>query len=97
MPKNSPQRHGQGGESENGADSASCAVEALLTIDSRGQLVLPKELREKAGIGAGDKLAVMSCTEQGRICCVILVRAEEVAGMIKGRLGPAINQIMNRR
>ena len=35
-------------------------VEALVPIDARGQIVLPKDVREKAGINAGDKVAVMA-------------------------------------
>ncbi len=33
-------------------------VESLISIDDRGQTVLPKELREKANICQGDKLAI---------------------------------------
>jgi AbrB family looped-hinge helix DNA binding protein len=33
-------------------------VESVLTIDERGQMVLPKDLRGRAGIKPGDKLAV---------------------------------------
>ncbi len=85
------------GSADGALKGASCAMEALLTIDARGQIVLPKDLRQKAGIGEGDKFAAVSCLEEGRICCIILVRAGDVAGMIKGRLGPAINQIMGLR
>ena len=31
-----------------------CQVDAVVAVDGRGQLVLPKEVREKAGIKAGD-------------------------------------------
>lgn len=30
-----------------------CKVESLISIDERGQMVLPKEIREKAGIVLG--------------------------------------------
>jgi DNA-binding transcriptional regulator/RsmH inhibitor MraZ len=33
-------------------ESGCCRVEALVSVDERGQVVLPKELREKAGIKA---------------------------------------------
>ena len=33
-----------------------CKVESIVGVDERGQMVLPKEIREKAKIGAGDKL-----------------------------------------
>ena len=47
-----------------GDGDACCNVEAVVSIDERGQMVLPKEIREKAGIKAGDKLAVMAMQQQ---------------------------------
>ena len=40
--------------------NACCQVEAVTTVDERGQMVLPKEIREKAQIKAGDKLALIT-------------------------------------
>jgi len=65
-----------------------CKVEALISIDERGQMVLPKDLREKAGISAGDKLAVTSWEKGGKGCCMILTRADELTDMVKATLGP---------
>ncbi|MCJ2562808.1 MAG: AbrB/MazE/SpoVT family DNA-binding domain-containing protein, partial [Candidatus Thermoplasmatota archaeon] len=55
-----------GTESENGSccgssdkETACCKVESVVSIDERGQMVLPKDIRDRAGIGAGDKLAVV--------------------------------------
>ena len=45
-----------------------CSVEAVVSIDERGQMILPKEIRDKAGIKAGDKLAIMSMVQEGRVC-----------------------------
>ncbi len=42
------------------ADETCCQVESLVTVDERGQMVLPKGLRDRAGIKAGDKLAAIS-------------------------------------
>ena len=55
-------------------------VESLITVDERGQTVLPKEIREKAGIRAGDKLAVITWEKEGKVCCLFLIKAEELAG-----------------
>jgi len=41
-------------------------------------MVLPKELREKAGIHAGDKLAITSWENDGAICCISLNKAEDL-------------------
>lgn len=73
-------------------DMGCCAVEAIVTVDERGQMVLPKELREKAGINAGDKLAVVSWKKDGQTCCIALIKAEGLAGMVKGLLGPVLSE-----
>jgi AbrB family looped-hinge helix DNA binding protein len=59
--------------------SGCCGVEAVVTVDARGQVVLPKELREAAGIAAGDKLAVVSLKSGERLCC-LAPRAHEDRG-----------------
>jgi len=56
--------------------------------------VLPKETRQKADIGAGDKLALVTFERDGRVCCISLVKVEELAGMVKGLLGPMTKEIL---
>jgi AbrB family looped-hinge helix DNA binding protein len=73
---------------------ACCKVEAMVNIDERGQMVLPKELREKAGIRAGDKLAITSWEKDGVICCISLTKAEDLTGMVKATLGPVMKEIL---
>ncbi|MBI4268128.1 MAG: AbrB/MazE/SpoVT family DNA-binding domain-containing protein [Chloroflexi bacterium] len=72
-----------------------CRVEALVSVDERGQMVLPKELREKANIRAGDKLAVTTWEKDGKICCISLTKAEELREMVKATLGPVIKDILS--
>lgn len=71
-----------------------CRVESLVGVDERGQMVLPKEIRDKANIHAGDKLALVSWEKGGSICCISLIKAEELTGMIKGMLGPMMKEIL---
>lgn len=71
-----------------------CRVESLISVDDRGQMVLPKEIRDRAGIGAGDKLAVMTWEKDGEVCCITLVKVEHLTDMVKGMLGPVIKEIM---
>ncbi len=71
-----------------------CRVEAVISVDERGQMVLPKGLREKAGIRAGDKLAVINWEKDGKICCILLIKAEEFGEMIKDILGPMMKEII---
>jgi len=85
--------------SENCCESAGdvtscCKVAALVSVDDRGQMVLPKELREKANIRAGDKLAVVSWEKDGRVCCISLTKAEELTDMIKAVLRPVMKEIL---
>ncbi len=71
-----------------------CRVESLVSVDERGQMVLPKEFRERAGIKAGDRLALVSWERDGRICCVVLMKAEELASLVRESLGPALKGLL---
>lgn len=71
-----------------------CKVESIITVDERGQMVLPKELRERAKINAGDKLALASWEKNGEVCCITLIRVEDLVGMVKDRLGPVMKEIL---
>ena len=65
-------------------------IEAVITIDERGQMVLPKETRARAGIRAGDKLAVVGWRKGDRVCCLSLVKAEEITEVV----GEFLNSLM---
>jgi len=68
-----------------------CSLEAVVSIDERGQFVVPKELRVRAGIEPGDRLALVSYRgEDGAICCLTLVKAEAVAGAVRSVIAPAL-------
>ena len=71
-----------------------CKVEALVSVDERGQMVLPKELREKANIHPGDKLAVTTWEKDGKVCCFSLSKAEELTEMVRATLGPVMTEIL---
>ena len=73
--------------------SCSCKIESLVSIDERGQMVLPKELRDRANINAGDKLAVIGWEREGKLCCISLIKSDELSGMVKEMLGPIVNNI----
>ncbi len=79
-----------------GLGAGCCQVDAVVTVDERGQLVLPKAVREKAGIKAGDKLAVTSWERGGKICCIALVKAEGLAEQVRGFLGPVMTEIVTK-
>jgi len=71
-----------------------CKVESIISIDERGQMVLPKELREKANIHPGDKLALICLKKKGKIYCFSLVKVEELTGMVKDLLGPMMKEMV---
>jgi AbrB family looped-hinge helix DNA binding protein len=73
-----------------------CKVESVISVDDRGQTVLPKEIREKANIRAGDKLAAMSWEKDGKICCISLIKVEEFTEMVKDLLGPMMKEMVEK-
>ncbi len=82
---------------ECGADGGSCCrVASLLSVDERGQMILPKEIREKAGIKAGDKLALVAWEQDGAVCCLTLIKADELGGMVKEMLGPLLSGLVRK-
>jgi antitoxin PrlF len=65
-------------------------VEAVVSVDERGQMVLPKELRLRAGIGPGDKLALVAFEDKGDICCISFFKVDDLSGMVRDKLGPVM-------
>ena len=61
-------------------DEACCSapeelkIEAIISIDERGQMILPKDIRDKAGLRPGDKLAVLTRERNGKVCCIYMFR-----------------------
>lgn len=68
-------------------------VESVISVDERGQMVLPKELREKARIRPGDKLALVSWEKDGEVCCISMVKADQLLGMVKSLLEPMLTEL----
>jgi AbrB family looped-hinge helix DNA binding protein len=73
--------------------SGSCNLSGLVSVDKRGLVLLPKELRDKAGIKAGDKLALIACEKDGKICCFTFVKADDLAEEIKKKYGPVLTEL----
>ncbi len=70
-----------------------CRIESLLSVDDRGQMVLPKDLRDRAGIKAGDKLALVSWEKEGEVCCLMLIKADSLAAGVKDFIGPVLKDL----
>jgi AbrB family looped-hinge helix DNA binding protein len=71
---------------------SSCSVESIITIDERGQMVLPKDIRERAEIKPGDKLALLCLRKGDKVCCLSLIKVDVLEDMVKSRLGPVMNE-----
>jgi AbrB family looped-hinge helix DNA binding protein len=57
-------------------------------------MVLPKEIREKAGIKPGDKLAIVTWEKDGKICCLGLIKADVLMPMVKDVLEPVMKDMI---
>ncbi len=69
-----------------------CAVQALVRIDDRGQMVLPKDVRERAGLRGGDRLALTTVEKDGRVCCLVLSPVDELGITVRGMLFEATGE-----
>jgi len=76
-------------------NASCCRVESLISVDERGQMVLPKDLRDKAGIQPGDKLALISWEKEGEVCCLTLMKSDYLAEKVKDFLGPVMKNVFN--
>jgi len=71
-----------------------CRVESLIAVDERGQMVLPKDVRDRAKIAPGDKLALVSWEKDGLVCCLTLIKVEGLTDMVRGMLGPVMKEML---
>jgi len=62
-------------------------VQAMVKVDDRGQMVLPKDVRQMAGIQGGDKLALTTLEQDGKVCCMFLTKAEDLVGAVQSAIG----------
>lgn len=75
------------------ASGSSYKVDSIVSVDGRGQMVLPKELRKRAGIKSGDKLAVTVLEKDGKVCCINLIKVDDLMEVLKDRLGPVMRDM----
>jgi AbrB family looped-hinge helix DNA binding protein len=71
-------------------DGDVCRIDAVVTMDVKGQIVLPKDLREKANFKPNDKIAVVACEKEGVVCCIMMIKAERLADAVSKTLGPLL-------
>jgi AbrB family looped-hinge helix DNA binding protein len=59
-------------------------------MDAKGQIILPKDLREKAGFNPNDKIAVVTCEKNGEVCCIMMLKTDKLKGAVTKTLGPLL-------
>ena len=70
-----------------------CRIDAVITMDAKGQIVLPKDLREKANFKPNDKIAVVVCEKDSEVCCIMMLKAERLVGAVTKTLGPLLKGV----
>ena len=70
-----------------------CRIEAVISMDAKGQIVLPKDLREKANFKPNEKIAVITCEKAGEVCCIMMLKAEKLQGAVTKTLGPLLKSV----
>ena len=73
-----------------------CKIDAIVTMDAKGQIVLPKDLREKADPKAADKIAVVAYEKEGIVCCIVMIKAERLVGAVSKTLGPLLKGVIEK-
>ncbi len=71
-----------------------CKINAIVSIDAKGQIVLPKDLREKAKLKPNDKIAVFGCEKDDQVCCIIMIKADALGDTVKNTLGPVLKDAL---
>lgn len=72
-------------------------VESVLSIDKKGQILLPKDVRDKMGIDTerGDKLVLISMGNPDNLCCLTLMKADNFGDIVKDFLGPIMKDLFS--
>lgn len=69
-------------------------IDAIVTMDTKGQIVLPKDLRERAKLKPNDKLAIVGFERDGEICCFVMLKADALSNSVKNMLGPVFENAL---
>ena len=75
-------------------DGECCKLEAVVTVDNKGQILLPKDLRKTQNIHAGDKFAIVNVGNSANNCCLILMKTNRLNPMVKNFLGPMMKNVI---
>jgi antitoxin PrlF len=90
------QKHERIGSESSKNGEKCCKIESVISIDDRGQLVLPKDIRDNAGIQPGDKFAVIPWEKGGQVYCISLMRVEQLADSLRNVLIPLLRDFEDK-
>ncbi|MCL2475908.1 HgcAB-associated protein [Candidatus Bathycorpusculum sp.] len=74
-----------------------CTINSIITIDAKGQIILPKDLREKANFKPNDKLAIVTCEKDGAICCLMMIKTEKLTDAVTKTLSPLLKAVTTQK
>lgn len=80
-----------------GCEGDICRIDAVVTMDAKGQIVLPKDLRERANIKPNDKIALVASEKDGEVCCIMMLKAERLVGAVTKTLAPLLKGIIKQQ
>ncbi len=75
-------------------EKAKFSVEAIVSCDERGQLVLPKEVRKRLKISSGEKMALLNFTNKDDEFLLTLIRITSLEELIKNYMTPVVKDII---
>ncbi len=75
-------------------EASCCKIDAIANVDSKGQIVLPKDIREKMRLKPNDKLALVGFERDNEICCVVMIKAEKLGNTVSKMLGPMLKDVL---
>lgn len=75
-------------------DKSKFSVEAIISCDDRGQLVLPKEIRKRLNINSGEKLALLNITSGTEDFFLTLIKANSLEKLIKNYMTPVMENMI---
>lgn len=79
-------KSGKCGCNANKSKGGCCHIESVVSVDDRGQIILPKEIRGKAGINPKDKLALVLIEKENSVCCISLFKTEYLSDAVRNML-----------
>ena len=75
-------------------DKPKFSVEAIISCDDRGSLILPKDIRKKLKIKAGEKLALLNIGNENDEFFLTLIKVNALEDLIKKFMTPVMKEVI---